>query len=412
MRLRNLFIAFAAAFATVLAIVYGAPNAANAPDAAEAPQKRSEAKQSDTLANLPSVSVVAAGPGTVTDIVLASGLVSHVEQVAVAPQVEGQAIEKLHMQVGETVKAGDLLASLSESTLRLKESQALASRAAAEAGIAQARAQESEAQTMADDAARTRERTESLAARGLAAKAGAEQAAASAGAAQARVSAARQGRLNAEAQLKLAEAQLADVQLQLSRTAIRAPVGGVVVERNAQVGAIASAGGQPMFVILRDGMLELRADIAEQDVLRLRPGMSASLRVAGGAGRIGGAISLVEPSVNAQTRLGRVRIAINDPAQVRWGMFADAEITVLSKNALVLPASAVAGDGEKAVVLKVADGLVAETRVVAGVRDKDKIEILSGIVAGDLVVARAGAFVRDGDRIRPVVAANPAAATN
>lgn len=399
MRMRVL--AFAAALAS-------APLLVSRPLAADAP-----VKQDDVLANLPSISVIAAGTGTVTDIVLASGLVSHVEQVAVAPQVEGQAIEKLHAQVGDTVKAGDLLASLSESALRLKEAQVLAQKAAAEAGIAQAMAQENEAQTMADDAARTRERTESLASRGLAPKAGAEQAAASANAAQARVTAARQGRLNAEAQMKLAEAQLGDIRLQLARAGIRAPVGGVVIERNAQVGAIASAAGQPMFVILRDGLLELRADVAEHDVLRLAAGMKASLSVAGGQGRIGGVISLVEPAVNAQTRLGRVRIAIDDPARVRWGMFADAEITVLAKQALVLPLSAVAGDGDKAKVLKVdGAGVVIEAAVVTGVHDRDKVEILSGLREGERVVARAGAFVRDGDRIRPVDAANPATLSN
>jgi HlyD family secretion protein len=168
------------------------------------------------------------------------------------------------------------------------------------------------------------------------------------------------------------------------------------------VGSIASGAGKPMFVLVREGLLELRAEIAEQDVLRLAPGQKVSLKVAGIEQRLTGTVRLVEPTVSIQTRLGRVRIAIDDSSEVRWGMFADADIVTQSKEAVVLPVSAIGINAKGTTALKVIDGKVEEMQVVTGIREGNLVEIVSGISEGDIVVARAGAFVRNGDRINPV----------
>lgn len=344
-----------------------------------------------------------------SDRVLASGLIGPVERISVQPQIEGQAIEAIEAEVGDLVAAGQVMARLSRSALELRKSQFVAQLAATEAAIAQADAQLVEAEAAAAEAARVRDRTLALREQGTAPQAAADQANAAATSAGARVTVARQGREAAKAQLALARAQIADVELQLARTDVAAPVAGEVVERNATIGAIASAGGKPLFVIVRDGLLELRADVAEQDVLRLAAGQTASLRLVGLTDRLEGTVRLVEPTVDAASRLGAVRIAIETPERVRSGMFAEAEILIVRRETLALPVSAVGNAGGVETVLRVRDGRAERVQVVTGIRDGGLVEIVSGLESGDLVVSRAGAFVAAGDRITPVRDDTPAA---
>lgn len=356
---------------------------------------------------LPAISVAPAARAFVRDRVIASGTVAPVERVSVSPRVEGQPIERLLADLGDRVEEGQVLAELSDSMLTWQKNQLLASRAAALAAVAQAKASLVEARAAADEAIRVRDRQAELLARGVGAQAAADQSRANAIAAEARVAVATQALAAAEAQVGVVDAQIATADLSLSRTKVLAPVAGEIVERNAMIGAIASAGAQPMFVIIRDGALELRADVAEQDVLRLAPGQKAVLRIVGLADPVPATVRLVEPAVDSQTRLGRVRLAIDDPSMVRTGLFAQAEIIVAERETLTVPITAVSSDGGLASVFRVsAEGVVERVRVTTGIRDGGLVEIAGGIAEGDTIVARAGAFVRPGDRIKPVLASN------
>ena len=208
----------------------------------------------------------------------------------------------------------------------------------------------------------------------------------------------------ARAQVSLVNAQLANVDLQLQRTSVVAPVAGEIIARNAQVGSIASAAGLPMFVIIRDNALELRAEMAERDLLRVLPGQTVTMTTVGSTVPLTGTIRLVEPTIDATTRLGTARIGIETPELVRSGMFADAEILVTEREALAVPVSAIGTGPDGATVMKVADGMVSLVSVETGIRDGAYIEIVSGLSAGDQIVTKAGAFVRDGDMINPVLA--------
>lgn len=366
---------------------------------------------SATSAALPAITVVEVAAEVVRDRVLGSGLIEAVERVLVQPQVEGLAIEALEAEVGDRVEAGQVLARLSEAGLTLERSQLLAAQASAEAFVAQAEAQRVEAKAAADEALRVRDRNRQLREQGSASQAAADEAEAAAATATARVAVAEQGLAAARAQVAVAEAQIADVELRLRRTQVKAPVGGEIVERNAQVGAIASAQGEAMFAIVRDGLLELRADVAEQDVLRLEEGQAVSLRAVGLAEPLDGRVRLVEPSIDPATRLGRVRVALDRPERVRAGLFADAEILVAEREAPTVPLSALAeGDGPPTALVVDGDGRIEARVVRTGIRDGGRVEILEGLALGERVVARAGAFVRPGDRINPVPAADAAAA--
>jgi HlyD family secretion protein len=353
---------------------------------------------------LPAITVSEVMMRNLADKVITSGLVAAVEEVQVAPLIEGQPLEKLLVDVGDMVTEGQVLAVLSKSTLELQETEAFASLAAARAGIAQGEAQLVEAQATEAEAKRVADRTAKLREQGSAPQAQVENTAAAATSATARVTVAKEGLEAARAQLALAEARLDNIRLQLSRTEVKAPVAGKIIARNAKLGAVATAAGEPMFVIVRDGELELRADVAEADVRRLAEDQPARLRAVGMDDVLTGHLRLVEPTINPTTRLGRARIAIDDEAALRAGMFVEAEITVAERDGLAVPLTALAASTDGMSVLRVVDGLVERVPVKIGIRQGAYVEILDGLSAGDQVVTKAGAFVRAGDRINPVLA--------
>lgn len=355
-------------------------------------------------AAVPAITVSPVAMQLLRDEVLVSGLVGPLEDVQVQPLIEGQPIESLQADVGDEVVAGQILATLSSTTLILQKSQYAASIAAARATIAQAEAQLVEARAAADEAQRVNGRTAKLMAQGASSRAAADQTNASAITATARVTVAVQSLEAARAQLTLAEAQLANVELQLTRTAVVAPVSGEIVERNALVGGIASAAGPAMFKLIRDGALELRADVAEADLMRLKPKQSASMSAVAMQGKMTGSIRLVEPTIDPISRLGSVRIALDQPDQVRSGMFMQATVLVVERNTIAVPVTAIGADKDGATVMRVRDGVVERIAVTTGIRDGGLVEITSGVSPGDLIVTKAAAFVRDGDHINPVLA--------
>ena len=353
---------------------------------------------------LPAITVASVAVMPLVDRIYAGGLVQAVEEVQVAPLIEGQPIEALLADVGDRVKAGQVLARLSRTTLDLSRSQLVAQVASAKATVAQAEAQVLEATASADEANRVATRTGTLRDNGNASQAAADQAQAAAISATARVTVARQSLEAARAQAASAEAQLANVELNLTRTEVVAPVAGEVVARNAQVGAIASAAAQPMFTLIRDGALELRAEVAEADLPRLTAGQGAQVVGVGTVQPITGTVRLVEPSVDATSRLGHVRVALDQAGALRAGMFADAEIILAERMALAVPITAISAGADGATVMRVRDGVAEQVVVQTGIRDRGMVEITAGLTGGDQVVAKAGAFVRSGDRIRPVAA--------
>ena len=354
---------------------------------------------------LPAITVSTVGSRVMRDRIITSGFVSPIEQVQVQPLVEGQPIEALFADVGDVVEAGQVLARLSRSSLDLQKSQLTASLASARATIAQSEAQVVDANSSAAEAQRVATRTAALKKAGSASAAAADQTAAAAISALSRVSVATQTLAATRAQLALVEAQTANIDLQLLRTEVVAPVSGEIVQRNAQVGSIATAAAEPMFTLIRNSELELRSDVAEADLLRLASGQTALLTIAGGGAPIKGAVRLVEPTIDAATRMGRARIKIDDASQIRSGMFVEAEVLVAERETLAVPVTALGKSAEGLSVMRVADGTVSRVAVQTGIRDAGWVEITAGLAAGDTIVTKAGAFVRQGDKINPIPAA-------
>lgn len=384
------FILAASVFAATPAGLYSAEN----------PEATAPAQPAD--ATLPAIRVTEVVERTLVDRIVVTGTVEAVEEVYVQPQVDGLRIEDLKADVGDVVKAGQALATLATDALVLQKSQLLANRAKVEAVGAQLEAQLIEAEANEAEAIRQAVRAEGLVKSKAVAVGQAEQLRATATAASARVNSAKQAIAANKADVKVIDAQIDDVDLRLARTDVKTSVAGVVSARTAKIGAIAAGAGNPLFTIIRDNAIELKADVAEGDLLKLKPGQAVRMTVAGSSTHVDGTVRTVDPVISAATRLGTVKISINDPAAARIGMYASAEVIISERKALSLPLTAVTVEDSNTVVRRVIDGIVTMTKVKTGVQDGDFVEIAEGLSARDIVVEKAGAYVRNGDKVTPV----------
>jgi HlyD family secretion protein len=360
---------------------------------------------------LPSIVVTETLKKPLVDRVISTGTIKPVEEVYVQPLVEGLSIKGLNADVGDEVKADGVLATLNDDALLLQKSQFEANKAKAEAGVAQYQAQVIEAEANLADAIRQRDRTKRLSTSGTSTVSQLEQAEAQVQVAQARLNAAKQAVAVGQSDIKVVDAQIEDIELKLARTGVKTPVAGVVSARTAKIGAIASGQGNPLFTVIRDGEIELVADLSETDIQKIKVGQKAMVTVAGGRNKIEGKVRLVSPTVDATTRLGSVHVVIDDESGARAGMYATAEIIIAEEEGLALPLSAVTTGRNGSTARKVDNNVVKQVKIETGIQDGGFIQVVSGLEAGDMVVAKAGAFVRDGDKIAPVPA-EPAAVGN
>jgi HlyD family secretion protein len=352
--------------------------------------------------DLPSIIVTEAVSRPLVDRVVASGTIRPVDEIYVQPQVEGLSIYALNADIGDRVEANAVLAVLSTDSLLLQKSQFQATRAKAQASLAQSQAQVAEARASFSDAVRQRDRAVTLGKNGPVSTSQIEQLTSAVETATARLQAAQQSAMAADAEIKVVDSQIADTELKLSRTSVRTPVAGIISARNAKVGAIASGSGQPLFTIIQAGDIELVADVAETDLLKIRAGLKAAITVPGAPEPLAGSVRLVSPTVDPSTRLGSVHVQINEDQKARVGMYASAAIIVEETNGLALPLSAVTTSRDGSITRRIEDGVVRQVSIQTGIQDGAYIQVLDGLSPGDKVVEKAGAFVRDGDRIKPV----------
>jgi HlyD family secretion protein len=198
-------------------------------------------------------------------------------------------------------------------------------------------------------------------------------------------------------------AQLMNPESQGDLIAVHAPVAGIVRTSNAVVGSIASARALPLFQIIAGGELELSAQLPTKYLSKLSPGLLAKIKVAG-IDELPGKVRFVSNTVDPTTQLGEVRLSIGLDERLKAGMLGRAFISSGPKcDAVAVPLSALLYSVDGAVVQVVRDEKVESQFVTTGLRSEGSIEIRQGVAEGDMVVSRAGAFLRDGDRVIPVV---------
>jgi HlyD family secretion protein len=350
----------------------------------------------------PAIRVVAAERTEVVERLSVNGTVVAREEAAVGTDLNGMIVTALNADEGDTVTKGQVLATLDRSSLETQMAQMAATRAQAEASIAQTEAQIADSEVGLRQAGEALQRARSLQEKGFAAKSELDNAVNARDSANAKLDAARKGLAAAQAQLAVIDAQRQSIELQLSKTEVRAPADGLVLSRNATLGGIVSASGAPLFRIAIGAEFELAADVAETDLTRLAPGMPAQLWIAGRKDPVVGHVRRISPEVDERSRLGSVRIALDAGSNALRGNFGRGEIETLRRQGVTVPSAAVVYVDSNPFLQRVEEGRIHTVPVEIGVRMGPKVEVLSGLAAGDEVVARAGTFVANGDMVTPV----------
>lgn len=183
---------------------------------------------------------------------------------------------------------------------------------------------------------------------------------------------------------------------------VRAPADGVILKRSAYVGApVAGGGPEPMFRMARGGDVEIEADLPQPRLAKVAPGYVARVQMPGGE-ELSGSVRLVSAELDRQTRLGRVRITVPADERLVFGSTLPGVIETGRSCGLAVPVSALVTRGDATFVQRVQRGKVETRPVRLGLVEGARVEIEDGLAEGDLVVARAGTFLRDGDAVRPV----------
>lgn len=193
--------------------------------------------------------------------------------------------------------------------------------------------------------------------------------------------------------------------------AVRSTTAGLVGKVSAVVGTLTSLRAPPLFQIVVKGEIDLAADVPTGVISRLSPGQRAVIKVIG-VGLVQGRVRFVSPTVDARTQFGSARIYIGDDKRLRIGTFGRASIMIGQSCGVAVPLSAVLYDTIGPIVEVVKNDRVVTRKVVIGLLSEGMVEIREGLSEGDQVVARAGAFLRDGDLVRPVTTQGPAGSDN
>lgn len=379
------------------------------PGVAAACEERAAMAQPKTVVEAPAaplVTVTQAAPRSFRQTLFVSGTLVARDEAIVGAQIEGLRIIELYADDGDTVAAGQMLARLDRSQLDALMAQNDAARQRSTAAIAQSRGQLAQAEATLAQAAMDLERTQKLSSQ-VVSQATIDQRNTAFRSAEAQQAAAQAALAAAEADLAAREAERRELMVRIGRTEVRAPVAGLVSRRTARVGAMAT-GAEGLFRIITDGAIDLNAEVAAEDMARLRTGMPATIAAPGTEEPIAGTVRMISEEVDPATRTGKVRIGLPTDKGLRIGSFASGTVLITERTGIAVPASAVQVGGEGPSVQVVEDGRIARRGVVVGITENRFKEILSGIAAGDTVVVRAAAFLRPGDLVRPT----PAEATN
>ena len=401
------FVVGAAALGGVIAAIAVAPCAFPALTSRMAPGKADACPASAEVAvdrprtvEPPAVTVVPAVKREFVDRLFVSGTLVAREEAQVAARVDALTIVEVDAEDGDRVKQGQVLARLDRSQLDaiLAENDATTKRA--DAAIDQAESLIAQSQAQAQFASADFDRARKLG-EGVMAASTIEQREMAMKTAQAQLAAAKNALSVAEADRKSRDAERQELLVRIGRTEVKAPVAGIVSRRSARLGASASTSGEPLFRIIEDGAIDLEADVPEQTLARLAVGMPAELKLPGVEGAVLGRVRLVNQEVDKASRTGKVRIALGDASRAHIGAFASGQVELARREGVGVPATALERDGDEARLDVVRDGKVEMRRVKAGVVDGDWVEIQAGVTQGERVVARAAAFLRAGDRVRP-----------
>jgi HlyD family secretion protein len=185
---------------------------------------------------------------------------------------------------------------------------------------------------------------------------------------------------------------------------VQAPVAGLISSSSAVVGATASGRGEALFSIIARSEFDLIGLVPTRDLPKLKVNQTVRIKVIG-AGELDGKVSRVSPTVQPDSQLGQATIAVTSNQRLLVNSSARAMIKTSQSCGVSVPLTAILYTTAGTVVQVVRRERVETKRVEVGLMSGGQVEIRDGLVEGDMVVARAGALLREGDPVRPVTEA-------
>jgi len=335
----------------------------------------SPGSEPDTATNRLTVQTIAARREHWPDTIEAFGNVVPWDEIIVSAQVEGQPLVELCLNVGDHVRRGQVLARFDSRRLRTEILGLRAQVEQATAAIAQANAERDRATQLVDIGGISKQDLLQ------------------------RVTTARV----ALATQRAARAQLATRELDLQRADVIAPDDGTISSRNAQTGMVGTTGLE-LFRIIRQDKLEWRGELTAEQLERAAPGQPVLLTLPGGA-TTRARIRQVAPAMNTQTRQAIAFADIEPGERVHAGTYVIGRILLGHSPACVVPASSIVVRDGYSFIFEVTPGQVSrvvQQRVDVGRRIRTEVEILTGLKAGERVVAQGAGFLDDGDLVHEV----------
>lgn len=323
----------------------------------------------------PVVTVIVPSKQDVVRTINATGTLAARREIPVGVVGEGGRVTNVYVDAGDWVKPGQIMASIDRSVQNQQTARL-------EASVASSRADLNLAQANLD-------RADRLIDRGFISKADID-----------RLTATRD---SSAAQLRVTQAQLGETRARNRFLNIVAPKGGLVLERSVEVGQTVSPGSGILFRLAQNGEMELQAQLSESDLANVSVGVSTEVVPVGTSKVLTGSIWQISPMIDAQSRQGIAKIALNYDNVLRPGGFASAKIRSGSSQAAVLPESAVHDDNDgKYVYIVNKDNKVVRRGIETGGVSSAGVTIASGLVGTERVVLRAGGFLNPGETVRAV----------
>jgi RND family efflux transporter MFP subunit len=323
---------------------------------------------------VPTVSVVVPGQSSVAGTITASGPLGAKRDQPVGIAGSGGRVVNVLVDAGSWVRAGQVLAVVDRSVQAQQAAQLAAQVEAAKANAALAQS--------------NYQRAIALQGRGFVSKA--------------EIDSKRATRDAAYAQVRVAQAQLAGQRAEIGRLNVTAPTAGLILARSVEVGQIVSPGSGALFRLAEGGQMEARAQLSQQDLAAVHVGMPAQVTPVGSDRSFTGNVWQVAPTIDPQTRLGDVRIAVPYDPSIRPGGFAEVRITGGTTTAPLLPQSAVLSDDRGNYVYIINGKNEVERRdVKIGSVGDNGVTIAGGLNGTEAVVLSAGPFLNPGQKVKP-----------
>lgn len=305
-------------------------------------------------------------------------------EAVIASETVGQRIESVNADVGSVVKQGEVLAQLSDETLRNTIVQQEATVLSAEAALDQAKADADRARAL------TSGRSGAISAQQASEYFVAER--------------------KADADLASARAALASSKLDLERTKVVAPDGGMISARSAALGAVVSTGTE-LFRLIRQNRIEWQAEVPLRFLRDVKVGTKVAIPTPIGT-EVAGEVRLISPVASETTGRVTVFVALTPPEGAPMpptGIMVSGRFDLGQAEALTVPATATSMRDGFTYVFTLEPGSdparVNRERVETGRRIGDRVEITSGLTGDEQVVQAGGAFLSEGSVVHVVEAA-------